>query len=154
MLNKRPAPDSWTALECLEHINRYGDFYLPAIEKSILAQPTNTSLPIFKPGWLGNFFATIIQVKNGKIKKMKAPKAQNPLRIMLNITTIDRFLKQAAQLHQLLEKARQVNITRATTPITLSRLVKIRLGDTFRFVTYHIERHVQQAQRAVGGNPL
>ena len=31
--------DRWSILECLEHLNLYGDFYLVEIEKQILTNP-------------------------------------------------------------------------------------------------------------------
>ena len=34
-LNSRPNTESWTILECIEHLNRYSDFYLQEIEKRI-----------------------------------------------------------------------------------------------------------------------
>ena len=34
-LNRQPAPQSWSILECLEHLNRYGNFYLPEIDRQI-----------------------------------------------------------------------------------------------------------------------
>ena len=33
VLNFKESPKSWSVLECLEHLNLYGDFYLPEIEK-------------------------------------------------------------------------------------------------------------------------
>ena len=30
-LNKKETSKSWSALECIEHLNRYSDFYLPEI---------------------------------------------------------------------------------------------------------------------------
>ncbi len=29
LLQQRPAPDRWSVLDCLDHLNRYGRFYLP-----------------------------------------------------------------------------------------------------------------------------
>ena len=30
-LNQREAEGKWSVLECMEHLNRYGDFYIPEI---------------------------------------------------------------------------------------------------------------------------
>jgi len=55
-LNRRNSPNSWSILECLEHLNRYGDFYLPEIDTQLnKAQVSNNEL--FNSGWLGNYFA-------------------------------------------------------------------------------------------------
>ena len=55
-LNWRPSPNSWTILECLEHLNLYGEFYLPQIERKIGSSKTKSEI-YFKPGLLGNYFA-------------------------------------------------------------------------------------------------
>ena len=78
---------------------------------------------------------------------MKSPKDKNPVNSDLTATTLDRLLKQLELLKQLLNQSRKVNLIKAKTPISISKLIKLRLGDTFRFFTYHIERHIAQAQR-------
>jgi len=47
----------------------------------------------------------------------------------------------------LLIQAKAINLVKAKTPVSLTRLLKLRLGDTLRFLVYHIERHVLQAER-------
>lgn len=147
-LNYKQNPGKWSVLECIEHLNLYGDYYLPEIERRILAQKTGSSAPVFKSGLLGNYFANLMRAE-AIPGKMKSPKDKNPANSALTITTIDRFLKQQERLKALLMQAKQVNLTKTKTSISISKLVKLRLGDTFRFLIYHIERHVKQAERAV-----
>jgi hypothetical protein len=78
---------------------------------------------------------------------MSAQKEMNPLNCDLTITTIDRFLKQQQHLESLLTQAKAIDLVKAKTPVSLTRLLKLRLGDTLRFLVYHIERHVLQAER-------
>ena len=49
-------------------------------------------------------------------------------------------------LHNL-EQTELENKTRI--PISINKWIKIKLGDTFRFVIYHNERHIQQAKRVL-----
>lgn len=148
-LNRKPSAESWSALECLEHLNLYGDYYLPQMEKSILEGKQATS-DWFKPGILGDYFAKSMQPKpNGTVKKMKSPKDKQPVHSTLRITTLDRFLKQVDHLQRLLEMAASTDLQHNKTPISISRWIKLRLGDTFRFYVYHIERHVTQAEKAL-----
>jgi hypothetical protein len=147
-LNFRTNHDQWSILQCLEHLNLYGDFYLPEIEKQILKHKHNGAGIIFKSGMIGNYFANLMKATNGRIKKMKSPKDKVPSHSDLTVTTIDRFLKQQELLKTLLNQARSVNLTRTKVPISLTRFIRLRLGDTFRFYIYHIERHVAQAERA------
>jgi hypothetical protein len=150
-LNYRPAADKWSILECLEHLNRYGDFYLPEIEKRILAQEGATSTRVFRSGILGNYFANLMRPNQGRIKKMQTPRDKNPIHVELSVTVIDRFIKQQERMVSLLRMARAVDLTRTKTAISLTPLLKLRLGDTFRFVIYHVERHMLQAGNILAG---
>ena len=146
-LNFKEGPEKWSVLECIEHLNMYGDFYLPEIEKAILQNNVKQGPRIYKSGLIGNWFANLMKVKNGKIFKVKTPGDKNPLGSQLTLLTIDRFLKQQELLKSLLEQARTRDLTHARVPISLTKLVKLRLGDTFRFLVYHIERHIAQASK-------
>ena len=79
--------------------------------------------------------------------KMKTPKDKNPSNMNLTETTISRFIQQQEQLVKLLQSCRTMDLTRTKCAISLTGLIKLRLGDTLRFFTYHIERHVLQAER-------
>jgi hypothetical protein len=147
-LNFKKSPTEWSILECFEHLNLYGDFYLPEIENQMLASPKIDNAMTFRSGIIGNYFANLMKEKNGKIKKMKSPKDKIPATSNLSITTIDRFLKQQERLKSLLIQSKNVDLTKVKTAISLTKLIRLRLGDTFRFVVYHIERHLLQAERA------
>jgi hypothetical protein len=146
-LNYKKNATEWSVLECIEHLNLYGDFYLPEIEKQILAQKNKSQSNVFKSGLIGNYFANLMQVKDGKVKKMKSPKDKDPSHSLLTMTTMDRFLKQQQRLQSLLTQAQAIDLTKTKTAISLTPLIRLRLGDTFRFFVYHIERHVLQAER-------
>jgi hypothetical protein len=145
-LNYREAPDRWSILECIEHLNRYGDFYLPELQRALLKSSTTTGSGTLKSGVIGNYFAKLMQVRNGKMVKMKTPSVQNPLGSNLTVLTIDRFLKQQETLKILLAQARTADLTNTKVRITLTKFVKLRLGDMLRVLVYHIERHIFQAQ--------
>ena len=139
----------WCILECLEHLTLYGDFYLPEIEMRMMTADRNQPGKPFKSGWLGNYFAELMRVKNGKVKKMKSPRDKNPALnpVKLPITVLNRFQKQQDTLLHLLEKCRNLDLVNTKCSISLSPYIKLRLGDTLRFYVYHIERHVVQANR-------
>lgn len=149
-LNHRNAPGSWSILECLEHLNRYGDFYIPEIGNRIkMAQ--NSDNEVFNSGWLGNYFAlSMLPGENGKLNKMKTFKSMNPIHTTLDRQVLSRFLDQQKQMLDLLDKARRVDLSKVKTAISISKLIKLRLGDTFRVVVYHNQRHMKQADRVLG----
>jgi hypothetical protein len=148
-LNWRKTPASWSILECLEHLNRYGNFYLPEIEARIhKGKPAVTLDSTFRSGWLGDYFANLMR-STKKSNRMKTFSSMNPLGSTLDLTVLDEFIRQQQQLVRLLTKAQQVDLTRTRTSISLSRFITLRLGDTFRFVIYHNQRHINQAKRAL-----
>lgn len=67
-LTWREHASAWNILECLEHLNLYGDFYLPQIESKIKNSNTTTEA-VFKSGLLGNYFAKSMLPKE-KLNKM------------------------------------------------------------------------------------
>lgn len=146
-LNSRPAPESWSALECIEHLNLYGDYYIPEISKRIKGSRT-TADDMFKSGLIGNYFAESLLPKE-KLNKMKTFKDKNPIGSKLDKHAIERFIEQQKVLLDLLNKAREVSLNKTKTSISITRLLKLKLGDTFRVVIYHNQRHLVQARKAV-----
>lgn len=146
-LKHRTTAESWNILECLEHLNLYGDFYLIEIEKRIMASKQHSSNILFKSGLLGNYFAELMKADNGKMKKMKSPQDKNPVLIKPGPNSIDRFIRQTESLLHLLELARQSDLSRIRCSISISKFIKLKLGDTLRFYVYHIERHIRQAKK-------
>lgn len=144
-LNFRPSTDNWSTLECLEHLNRYGDFYIPEISRNI-SSAGKSPQSYFRPGILGNYFAKSMIPKE-KMNKMKTFKTMNPIHSQINKGVIDTFIKQQEKLLELLEDARQTDLEKVKTNISISKLIKLKLGDTFRFVIYHNLRHIEQIKR-------
>lgn len=143
-LNWKSNPLVWSILECLEHLNLYGDFYIPEIQ-NVIAKSKTKKTAYYTPGALGNYFAKSMLPKAG-MKKMKTFKDKNPAQAQLSTTVIDRFLEQQAALLVLLEQAKNVNLSKEKTAITLTKLIRLRLGDTLRFVVYHNLRHLHQIE--------
>lgn len=144
-LSWRADASSWSMLECLEHLNLYGDFYLPEIEKKINHSKT-TSEETFKSGWLGKYFADSMLPKD-KLNKMKTFKDKNPIHVELDKKVIERFINQQMQLLDLLNKARSISLNKVKISTSISSLIKLKLGDTFQFFINHILRHMKQIEK-------
>ena len=146
-LNWKKSPESWSVLECLEHLNRYGDYYIPEIEKQIESSH-HLSREKFKSGWLGNYFAESMLPKE-KLNKMKTFKTMDPKGSTLDMASVHKFMDQQKAMINLLDKASGVDISKTKTGISISKWIKLRLGDTFRVVIYHNQRHLAQAERVL-----
>ncbi|MEO6949542.1 MAG: DinB family protein [Ginsengibacter sp.] len=144
-LTWRENPASWNILECLEHLNLYGKFYLPEIEEKIKISKTKKEVE-FNSGMIGNYFANSMLPKE-KLNKMKTFKDKNPLNSNLSKDVIDEFLNQQIKLLDLLNKSRNVSLNKVKISISISRLIKLKLGDTFRFYINHMIRHMKQIEK-------
>ncbi|MBV7530696.1 DinB family protein [Chitinophaga sp. sic0106] len=147
---QRPTNGGWTMLECIEHLNRYGNFYIPEINRRIQAS-THAPALLFKSGKIGNYFAEMMLPK-AKPNNMKTFKAMNPQHALLGKDTLDTFLQQQQQLLEILQRCRHTNLTKVRTAISITPLLKLRLGDTLRVVIYHNLRHIKQAEKIAAYN--
>ncbi|KVV14567.1 DinB family protein [Flavobacterium sp. TAB 87] len=145
VLTFRENQKSWNILECLQHLNLYGDFYLPEIESKIAKSITTTEIE-FKSGLLGNYFAKSMLPKE-KLNKMKTFKNKNPLNNKIDRTVIDTFINQQIKLLELLNQSRTVSLSQTKINISISSFIRLQLGDAFQFYLNHIMRHLQQIEK-------
>ena len=101
-LNRRPAQDSWSALECIEHLKRYCDFYNPEILKRI-QECRHAAQENFKSGLLGEYFAKSMLPKE-KLNKMKTFKVMDPINSDVPLSVLDTFIDQQKELLDLLTR--------------------------------------------------
>jgi hypothetical protein len=148
---RKPSTEGWSANECLQHLNSYGRFYLPAIENALSKSQVVESTPKFSTGWLGNYFTKLMMPDvDGKVsKKMKSPKDHSPKTIIESHLVISEFIDQQEKLLQLLRKAKGVDLNKNRVGISIAPFIKLKLGDVLMFLIAHIVRHTQQAERAL-----
>ena len=149
-LNYCPEEGSWSVAQVLEHLNAYNRYYLPLIEKSMIHISKDTSA-WFIPGFWGNYFTKTMMPKNVyEIRsKMKTSKNFTPDKGANVETVFKEFYQHQNKLLQLLDVARRRNLNTIRIPITISKLVRLKLGDIFRFLVAHEQRHMIQARNAI-----
>ena len=149
-LSYPPEEGKWSVAQVLEHLNAYSRYYLPAIEKATIHVSKELNA-WFVPGFWGNYFTNAIMPKNVyEIKnKMKAPRSYRPDRGVNVEAVFDEFFRHQNKLLQLLELSRKRNLNTIYIPISISRMIKLKLGDTFRFFVAHQQRHMIQARNAI-----
>ncbi|MCC9135879.1 DinB family protein [Pontibacter silvestris] len=145
ILNYKPSPDSWSVLECLEHLNRYSNYYNQAIAKAIATSPEGMYKSEISYSWIGKKFLVMMRPQN--MKKHKTLKHMNPNNSKLGREVMVAFQKHQDELLALLEGAKSVNLNKMAIPVEFFKLLKIRIGETLGFNVVHEERHVQQALR-------
>ncbi len=152
-LNYKPGPDVWSALECIEHMNIADAHYLFQFEQKLKSGTPSSGRP-FKSGLLGNLFVKGIKPKeDGSIpNRMKTFQKLRPTVTALYDTT-NRFLEDQDRMIHCLEKSRALELNKNKVPTFLGRLVPLNLGDAYRFVIAHNQRHIQQIKNTLKEYP-
>jgi hypothetical protein len=142
-----PAKDGgWSIAQCLDHLNGYGRYYLPLILNKIEHYKGDSSNEKFRSSMMGSYFTKMMDPKTGK-RKMKAFKNHLPVRELDAMEVVAEFIQQQEVLLKAITKAHNVDLNKISIPISISKWIKLSLGDTFGFLIAHNERHIQQAKR-------
>jgi hypothetical protein len=149
ILLQQPAAGKWSVIQVLEHLNSYSHYYLPALERAL--QQDEPAVEFFRPGWFGNYFTRIMKPGvNGVVaNKMQSPKGHRPSEKPDAFPVIQAFSSHQLHLLQLLEQAKAKNIGKIRVPISLTKFIKLKAGDTFRFFVAHEQRHFVQIANAL-----
>jgi uncharacterized damage-inducible protein DinB len=145
-LNKIIAPNSWSILQSVEHLNLYSDYYIPAIRKSILKAEEKSLKPvdIFEFTWLGS--KSIESMRPQNKKKQRTFNKMNPTNTstVLDKKVLARFIRYQDELLTLEERSAHINLLKSKVPLEFFRLLKMNVGDAFQFLVVHQQRHIGQ----------
>ena len=149
LLLTEPATGKWSVIEVLEHLNSYDRYYLTAIEKAMAKDLGRTEY--FRPGWLGEYFTRMMKPgEDGKIgNKMQSPKDHRPAKGLDVFPVLKDFVDRQIFLLELLDQARQKNLGKIRVPISIFKSIRLKLGDTFRFLVAHKQRHFVQINKTI-----
>ena len=147
-LNWKKDHSSWSILEILAHLNEYALYYNEVISRRIdktrFREPRQTfiSSPLGRSAWISMKLGNARNVK----RKLRSPRIYNPSfnkEILLD-NSASTFLESQKELLNIIRKAANVSLRKVRIPISISKLIRLRLGDALMFVIYHNERHIQQ----------
>jgi uncharacterized damage-inducible protein DinB len=149
-LSRPPMPGKWSVGQVLEHLNFYSRFYLKAIEANLhqhKTQPRDT----FQSGWFGNYFTNMMKPADSRTVKNKtrAMKSATPPVEVNSREALRQFITDQHQLLNLLQIARSADLGKIRVPISVSKMVRLKLGDTFRFIVAHEQRHFVQIRNTL-----
>jgi hypothetical protein len=138
-LNSSIDNKSWTVAECLSHLNSYGNYYIPKLEQ-VLNKPGHSSNASFLTGWLGSYFVKMMQARG---RKFKAAKIHLP-----NVTDayqeVSNFISQQERMLKCINSFKETDIDDVKIATSISRFVKLKVGDILAFMVAHHERHAAQ----------
>lgn len=140
---------SWDINQIFMHLNDYATYYHSTIISKINKTKFKDSKEIFISSPLGR--AAWKSMKLGNLKnikrKIKSPKQYNPVynNKTYNSKSLEEFIENQEELLKIIDLAATVNLKKVKIPISISKIVRLRLGDALLFLNYHNQRHIQQA---------
>lgn len=152
-LEWRPNQESWNIQEILAHLNSFSSYY----HKNFKLRIKNTKFknvkenfvpsPLGKSAWKSMKLGRANNIK----RKFKAPKNYNPSlnTSLISKDAVTQFINDQKEMIEILELSKTVNLKKVKIKISISKLVRLRLGDALMFVIYHNERHVQQIKNVM-----
>ncbi len=157
VLAYKTSEKAWSILECIEHINIANKHYHDQIEAKLRDQKT-TPKETYSGGALGNYFTKMMKPKEDKTipGKMKTMSKFYPVISRAGGNqdeVIESFLKDQQLLLSLLDKARSANLAKIKIKSALGGWLMFKLGDAFRFMSAHSERHILQAMNVLEEYP-
>lgn len=150
LLQQQPSAGKWSVAQILDHLNIYARYYINAIEGKLHHNQSGADI-YFQPGWLGNYFTKIMQPRDDKSipNKMQAPKNAVPQPQPDAVKVLREFVSHQHQLLNLLAIAETANLNYIRIPTSLYAFIKLKLGDTFRFLVAHEQRHFVQIENVL-----
>ena len=140
---------AWDINQIFMHLNDYATYYHSTIISKINKTKFKDTKEIFISSPLGR--AAWKSMKLGNLKnikrKIKSPKQYNPIfnNKTYNSKSLEEFIENQEEMLKIIDLAANVNLKKVKIPISISKIVRLRLGDALLFVNYHNQRHIQQA---------
>ena len=149
LCNTIPAAESWSATECLQHLNISSDAYFP-IWQQIIAnaglRKTEMNAPYRTDFW-GSLFSWILEPPSRIRSKTPVPFEPVMCGAIESVLAgfLDRQLRIVATLHRC--RGRAIDQVRMASPV--DRRIRYSIWSSFLIVAAHQRRHLWQAEQAV-----
>jgi hypothetical protein len=140
---------SWSIQEVFAHLNKFAIYYHDTFKKCILKTRFKTpsenfiSSPLGRSAWASMKLGNAYNVK----RKFKAQRLNNPMfeKSLISGNDTADLINHLNDLNYIFDLSSTVNIRKVKIPISISKIIRFRLGDALLYVVFHNQRHIQQA---------
>jgi hypothetical protein len=145
-LAARPAPDSWSAAECLVHLTLSTKMFLPAWRKALAEARSKEILGDgpFKMDLIGKMMNWVLEPPPRL--RSKAPPSLLPV---ASDQTLPEFLASQDRVLRIVAESAGVALDQIKVPSPADSRVRYNVWSSFRVMETHQRRHLWQAERAI-----
>jgi hypothetical protein len=149
-LNWKPAPDSWSIGQCLDHLIRSNEEFFPELDKLAAGTRKNTLWQTWSPlsGIAGAFLVSTLRKDGQKVKtnvKMTPPSDVEP-------DIVARFQRHQSELMEKLRAASVANWSKVVLTSPFVKIMTYRIDKGLEAVIEHERRHIRQAKRVMNSD--
>ncbi len=149
-LNWKPAAESWSIGQCLDHLIISDSLYFPSFKKMAAGNYKMSFWQNWNP-FSGLFARMLIsQVAEKVKKKLKAPRVFIPSAETVDPTVHDRFQKHLDTLSGYIRECRNIDLDKTHITSPVSKFVTYSLRSALLILVQHEHRHINQAMRLKG----
>lgn len=147
-LNWKPAENSWSVAQCLDHIIRTNHEFDAEFEKLASGTRRNSFWENYSPfsGWAGRF---LIKTVTEDSKKAKAPSERIVPPSDIDVDIVDRFVADVADVNKKVEACAAADREKTVVTSPFLSIFTYKLDDAFTVLVEHSKRHVRQAKRVM-----
>lgn len=145
----RPAPDSWSVGECIDHLNATARSYLPLMDEGI-AEAIRRGLYGAGPYAYNVIGRVLVHLFGPRVRvRAKAPGPFLPASGRPRHDVLAAFRAYQVQYIDRLRQANGLDLARARVSSPVKRWLRIPLGSSFALMAAHERRHLAQARRVI-----
>jgi hypothetical protein len=147
-LNWKPAENSWSVGQCLEHIVITNEKFYPDLEKLASGARRNSLIETWSPltGFFGRFLINAVS-EDSKKAKVPSNTVAPPSSIAADI--VDRFVSHIENVNRRVEACAGADRQKTVLTSPFFFLATYSLDDAYTALVEHTKRHVRQAKRVV-----
>ena len=147
-LNWKPAADSWSVAQCLDHLIKTNESFNPEFEKLIGGSRQQTFWENYSPfsGFFGNF---LLKAMKNDSKKAKAPSKSIVPPSEVSGDIVDRFAAHQKAFGEKIAALDGIDMEKTVVSSPFLKVMTYRLGTALEFAVEHEKRHVRQAKRVM-----
>ena len=151
----KPNDDTWCVAQIVEHMRNLNDKYLIGVSEVIRERRHKETTPQeYSPNGIGR--RVIQAVGPDGNANLPVPKKFRPQMDSLprDVTTL--FLDQLAAVDEIINESVGVNLRKSKVSSPVSRMLRFQLGDVFKIILVHNDRHLRQVDRLMrlSGYPM
>jgi hypothetical protein len=148
---QRPAANSWSVAECLDHIATTNRIYLRAMQAAAERgrKKGKTRRGPIQPGRIGTLAANLMEPPVKPRRKMPAPKSTLPRPSPSLADSLETFNAAQEELRGFIQTNADLDLTGILFVNPFLRMFRLSLATGFTIILAHERRHLWQAEQVV-----